>query len=427
MGLGRALSLSCTPICCLVTSNLYFLQVAVPAVCYLRDPFRQEVYYETFLLSQFTPAQQASSGAASGQESWRRLLHVLAVNGHTLGGSILHHGAAVSHPCCFDLYLQGSLPAEFRDGMIGRAPLSWDSHLARREASASSPIQLLPDHLLGVIIGQVESSADVEALSRTCSTLHSQLCGPTLMADCLWRWKDDHGLFWAASKAPPVLKQLIEVHHANVNVQDSHGVSLLATASQQQSDAEFSALSHLLAAPDIDVSDALHLVGVFYPPIPLKLLLSHPDVQVNAPNSEGFTVLDRCAVGHSCARLVRELLLHPDVNVNRANVQRGTPLQAACSRGAAAVVHELLQHPAIDVNSADAEYAEGRTALELAARGGHLECIKLLLQRNPYLNVYGALRTACESQHGAVAALLRQHVRMRRGGIFGFAARIWGV
>ena len=341
------------------------------------------------------PILQVSGGAASGQESWRRLLHVLAVNGRTLGGSILHHGAARLPPR-FDQYLmKGSISFELSffefqsEYEIGRAPCSWDSHLAQRGAATSSPLQLLPDHLLSLIIRQVKSSAHVGALSRTCSTLHFQLRSPAMVADWLWRWKGRHGLFWAASKAPPVLKQLIEVHHAKVNVRNSHGASLLETAADQRFDAVFSALSHLLAAPDIDVSGALRHV-----------------------HSERH------------ALLVRELLLHPDINVNRVNVERGTPLQSACSRGAAAVVHELLQHPAIDVDAVD---AKGRTALELAARGGHLECVKLLLRRQPYLDVYSALSTARGSQQGAVAALLSRHVRMRRGGIVGYAARSWGI
>ena len=375
------------------------------------------------------PILQVSGGAASGQESWRRLLHVLAVNGRTLGGSILHHGAARLPPR-FDQYLlKGSISFELSffefqsEYEIGRAPCSWDSHLAQRGAAPSSPLQLLPDHLLSLIIGQVKSSAHVGALSRTCSTLHFQLRSPAMVADWLWRWKGRHGLFWAASKAPPVLKQLIEVHHAKVNVRNSHGASLLETAADQRFDAVFSALSHLLAAPDIDVSGALRHVHLYYHQISLRLLLSHPEVQINAPNPY-FTALDQSVTSEWHALLVRELLLHPDINVNRVNVERGTPLQSACSRGAAAVVHELLQHPAIDVDAVD---AKGRTALELAARGGHLECVKLLLRRQPYLDMYSALSTARGSQQGAVVAFLSRHVRMRRGGIVGYAARIWGI
>ena len=361
-----------------------------------------------------------------GRKAWRELLRVLAMNGRSRGGNILHDGAAMMPPFN-ERYLLEDTHSEVQRWMPP-PPFSPDNHLDREAVAASNPLQLLPDHLLDLIIGQVESSADVGALSRTCSALYFKLHSPAVVADWLWQWKGDHGLFLAAKRMPLVLKQLVEVHHANINARDSDGCSLLLAAAEQRFDPMFSALVYLLAAPGIDAKNGLSPTGLTCRPAAHWLLRLRVGRFLNRMYSYNFESLHGLALHEHSALVIRELQLHPDIDVSRVSVGGGTPLRTACARGVDALVLELLKDPTIVVDAAD---VEGRTALQLASRGGHLKCGGLksikLLQRFPGLN--GApfrFATRPESQQVAAAALLLKFVRMRRKGIVGCMARIWG-
>jgi ankyrin repeat protein len=78
-------------------------------------------------------------------------------------------------------------------------------------------------------------------------------------------------------------------------------------------------------------------------------------------------------------------------------------------------VERLLQEKA-DVNAAAAY--NGRTALQAAARGGHLAIVERLLQEKADVNAvaaYGgrtALQAATEGGHLAVAECLRDQARL---------------
>ena len=339
-----------------------------------------------------------------GRKAWRELLRVLAMNGRSRGGNILHDGAAMMPPFN-ERYLLEDTHSEVQRWMPP-PPFSPDNHLDREAVAASNPLQLLPDHLLDLIIGQVESSADVGALSRTCSALYFKLHSPAVVADWLWQWKGDHGLFLAAKRMPLVLKQLVEVHHANINARDSDGCSLLLAAAEQRFDPMFSALVYLLAAPGIDAKNGLSPTGLTCRPAAHWLLRLRVGRFLNRMYSYNFESLHGLALHEHSALVIRELQLHPDIDVSRVSVGGGTPLRTACARGVDALVLELLKDPTIVVDAAD---VEGRTALQLASRGGHLKCGGLksikLLQRFPGLN--GApfrFATRPESQQVAAAS-----------------------
>ncbi len=96
----------------------------------------------------------------------------------------------------------------------------------------------------------------------------------------------------------------------------------------------------------------------------------HPDIQVNASDSDGWTALHgACSLGKHLA--VRLLLGHPAVQANVADDQGKTGLVMACHRGHAGVVQELLQHPGLDLDRVD-------DAVAIARRRGHSAVVALM-------------------------------------------------
>jgi len=73
------------------------------------------------------------------------------------------------------------------------------------------------------------------------------------------------------------------------------------------------------------------------------------------------------------------ILSHPDIDVNKANAKGETALQKAAFMGYIEAVELLLDHTAIDVNRAD---NDARTALMMAVLGGNNEVVHLLLGRD---------------------------------------------
>ena len=149
-----------------------------------------------------------------------------------------------------------------------------------------------------------------------------------MVADWLWQWKGDHGLFLAAKRMPLVLKQLVEVHHANINARDSDGCSLLLAAAEQRFDPMFSALVYLLAAPGIDAKNGLSPTGLTCRPAAHWLLRLRVGRFLNRMYSYNFESLHGLALHEHSALVIRELQLHPDIDVSRVSVGGGTPLRA---------------------------------------------------------------------------------------------------
>ena len=203
---------------------------------------------------------------------------------------------------------------------------------------------MLPPELLQIIIAEhLESHADIQALSRTCHALHSLTSSPALSASWLWRQHGDQALFRARSLVSlPVLRQLVEVHHADINALRAAGEDDLA-------------FSLLHAASKLDWTELL------------ELLLSAPRININlALGEDGMNLMPllmACMSGS--VRVARRLLALPHIQVNAAAAQGMSSLYVACDRREVAVVEALLRHPDIDVNLMALENA--RSPLSAAA------------------------------------------------------------
>ena len=205
---------------------------------------------------------------------------------------------------------------------------------------------MLPPELLQIIIAEhLESHADIQALSRTCHALHSLTSSPALAASWLWRQHGDQALFRARSLVSlPVLRQLVEVHHADINALRAAGEDDLA-------------FSLLHAASKLDWTELL------------ELLLSAPRINININLALGEDGMNLMPLHMACmsgsVRVARRLLTLPQIQINAAAAQGMSSLYVACDRREVAVVEALLRHPDIDVNLMALENA--RSPLSAAA------------------------------------------------------------
>jgi len=185
--------------------------------------------------------------------------------------------------------------------------------------------------MLQIIIAEhLPSPVDVKALSRTCRALHGLIASPAMVAAWLWRMHGAKAPFKALGKRDlPVLRQLIEVHHADVNGPDAEGddSTLLWYACRHGIKADFA--SYLLTVPGIDVnktsenlSTPLHQACASGQVDCVLQLLSHPGVQVNALDGRGETPLDSALCsrpylsGQQLLDIVCALFKHPSFDMN---------------------------------------------------------------------------------------------------------------
>ena len=112
----------------------------------------------------------------------------------------------------------------------------------------------------------------------------------------------------------------------------------------------------------------------------LSLLSERPDVNVNAPQSDGATALHWAA--HWGDAETAERLIRAGANVNVRNDYGITPLSLASQNGNAAIIDKLLKAGA---RANDAVRA-GETPLMLAARTGHVDAVALLLASGADVN-----------------------------------------
>ena len=280
-------------------------------------------------------------------------------------------------------------------------------------------LDLLPSELLHLIIAEhLEDCADIQALSRTCHALHrlhSLTSSTALEAAWLWRWHGDQAFFHRRSLASmPVLRQLVEVHHADVNAQGpDESLSLLHLACEAD---RSELVGFLISVLRINVNLAcweelltpLHvacLAGSFHA---VRQLLALPQIQVNAAASHGLSSLHL-----ACSdEVVEELLRHPDIDVNLMTVVNArSPLDMAAAAGGSAIVALLLQHPAINVNAAGAL----GISLHQAVIWKHPKVLRQLL-RHPGIQVNAldpsgrtALFLACEQASSDLVVELLRH------------------
>eukprot|EP00981_Chlorochromonas_danica_P001655 scaffold367_cov274-Ochromonas_danica.AAC.4 len=120
---------------------------------------------------------------------------------------------------------------------------------------------------------------------------------------------------------------------------------------------------------------ALHIAATLDHVEIVRLLLLHPQIEVNAVDDKGPTVL-RISVIYNRVEIVRLLLLHPKIAVNDIDNMGVTVLHISAVKNFPEIMRLLLLHAKIDVNAAD---GMGVTALHISAALGHVEIVRLLL------------------------------------------------
>ena len=176
----------------------------------------------------------------------------------------------------------------------------------------------------------------------------------------------------AASLHPDVAQQLLA--HPDLDVNQgrlgSGGTALHLLASEDGGEANARVAKLLLAHPDIDVNlgrsdgtTALWLAAFVGNRGVVKRLLDHPGIDVNKAKEDGVTPLHAaCHAGGgdpaTQAEIVRLLLSHPDTDVNRPATARGnTPLMTASMYHRNEVVRLLLRCPRVDLDARDKGFA----------------------------------------------------------------------
>jgi ankyrin repeat protein len=118
-----------------------------------------------------------------------------------------------------------------------------------------------------------------------------------------------------------------------------------------------------------------------------EIINENPE-EINKQNNYGFTALTLAAM-NSNVNIVKLLLEHPNIDVNIRDVDGWTVLMRVCKYNTYSnieIVKLLLKHPNIDVNIQD---VDGWTALIVAVDNNiqsNIEIIKLLLE-HPDINV----------------------------------------
>mmetsp|Transcript_25180 Transcript_25180/g.42156 ORF Transcript_25180/g.42156 Transcript_25180/m.42156 type:complete len:345 (+) Transcript_25180:368-1402(+) len=114
----------------------------------------------------------------------------------------------------------------------------------------------------------------------------------------------------------------------------------------------------------------------------VKMLVTHPDIDVNIAMQDGATPL-YIAACRGDVDVVRQLMTHPEVDVNAATQMGFTPVYFAAQEGHWEVVEQLMEHPLLDVNK---PMPDGATPLYIAAQEGHWEAVRELLE-HPHIDV----------------------------------------
>jgi uncharacterized protein len=162
----------------------------------------------------------------------------------------------------------------------------------------------------------------------------------------------------------------------NVNAVDCNGCSALMTAVEVNSTAMAKLLLEHgvnIAATDTEGQNVLFRAALKGHVSMMKLLVQR-GLSVTALDNKGATVLMIAAIeGHKPAA---EWLLQQGVPVNAVDNSGCTALHYASMKTDAATVVELLLANGADVNKST---TDSKTALELAAQFGHIQCIRALI------------------------------------------------
>jgi len=105
-------------------------------------------------------------------------------------------------------------------------------------------------------------------------------------------------------------------------------------------------------------------------------LFKLPEIDVNWKHSGADQTALHVACREDNIEIVKMLLLHPDIDVNITDKRGQTPFLIACYQGRTEVVKELLKDGRIDFNKRD---HEGGFPLYWAIQDGYLDVVKHLL------------------------------------------------
>ncbi|PGH05501.1 hypothetical protein AJ79_06808 [Helicocarpus griseus UAMH5409] len=131
----------------------------------------------------------------------------------------------------------------------------------------------------------------------------------------------------------------------------------------------------------------------------VKLLLAHPNIDVNQGSESYFTALEVAAAeGHE--DIVQALLACPNLDVNQMSTWDDTALYIAARKGNKSVVHLLIGD--LRVDALVRSYHDGETPMTAAAVGGHEAIVKVLLMSGSFYGKDGEDRI-CESLDAARA------------------------
>lgn len=183
------------------------------------------------------------------------------------------------------------------------------------------------------------------------------------------------------------VQKLLQMEGIDVNVQDETGWTPLHMSASLGHD---KCVAVLLTSPDIKVNarenfyeqTPLHCAAFKGREACIRLLLAVPEIEVNAADIIRLTPLhNAAAIGHTeCVDL---LLAAPGVNVNATDIIERTPLHWAAMTGKEACVDRLLAAPGVEVNAVT---NDGNTPLHIASAygytptDGHTACVTRLLK-----------------------------------------------
>lgn len=205
------------------------------------------------------------------------------------------------------------------------------------------------------------------------------LAAPGIDVNCLHHGRNDASLH-AAIKAGQTacVKLLLAVEGIELNNVDNEGFTPLCRAIRSNN---LECVKLLLSLPGLDLQEGKPLIwAVELGCVEMvKLLLAHPEINVNVQDEKGDTPL-HYAAGRGYPECMRLLLAAPGIEVNKVNEMAQSPLFYAAKGGWVDCLDLLLAAPEIDPFIMD---AKEETPVSFAIHHGRLQCVKRLLEKGP--------------------------------------------
>ena len=200
----------------------------------------------------------------------------------------------------------------------------------------------------------------------------------------------------------------------NVNLKNKQGETAFL-----QTGLKLQAIGELLNFPDINVNaqdsqgnTLLHMLcnGENFKNIDLILnrnvlqrLLKFPDIDVNIRNNEGNTAL-QCAIQSKNTYIIEELLSNPHFDTGISNSNGNSLLNSAIELGNLNTAKMLLNKPDIDITARD---KNGDTFLHYAMRSNNPDIANLLIS-NPKIDINARNTDGNTALHAAVQSLSKK-------------------